>query len=149
MSEIISFCITGRPKSSQSSRRDKYQAKIRDKAIEVLGEDYIIPDARFYVRIIWSHSIPVQGDIDNIIKPILDSMNGVVFTDDRDVIRVMSQRVDIRGGYTLSLPTDTALSKGAEEYLELATTNSFIYIEVGKVTDNIGNVFGRINLGEL
>lgn len=36
-------------------------------------------------------------DVDNIIKPILDAMNGVVYEDDKQVYRVISERFAMDG----------------------------------------------------
>lgn len=37
---------------------------------------------------------PMQGDVDNIVKPILDAMIGVAYLDDREVERVLVQKFE-------------------------------------------------------
>src|SRR5262249_55955260 len=60
---------------------------------------------------------PSPPDVDNVLKPILDGMNGVVYQDDIQVFRVSSDRYDL-GIYTPSL-------------LEaLARFREFVYVRV-------------------
>lgn len=38
-------------------------------------------------------------DVDNMIKPIQDALNGIVYVDDKQVARVVSSRADLNGPY--------------------------------------------------
>lgn len=42
--------------------------------------------------------------MDNVLKPVLDAMNGVVYHDDSQVFRVISDRFDREAGITLPSP---------------------------------------------
>jgi crossover junction endodeoxyribonuclease RusA len=51
-------------------------------------------------------SAPMDGDVDNIIKPIMDGLNGVAYLDDRVVERVVVQKFEPEGGWEFSAPSD-------------------------------------------
>jgi hypothetical protein len=46
------------------------------------------------------------GDIDNIVKPILDSLSPFIYLDDHQVDRVVVQRFDPGRVYEFSNPSD-------------------------------------------
>jgi hypothetical protein len=48
-------------------------------------------------------SAPMEGDIDNIIKPIMD---GVAYLDDKVIERVVVQKFEPEGGWEFSAPSD-------------------------------------------
>jgi len=62
-------------------------------------------------------------DVDNIIKPIQDAMNGVVFVDDRQVQQTRSRRRPLNGSYQI---------KGASGVLlqGFAAGRDFLHIRV-------------------
>lgn len=72
-----------RPVSSQKKgSKEKYKKRIID-LIEKKGyikKPYL--SGELYARILWLHSIKRVGDVDNIIKPILDSLKDNVYQDD-------------------------------------------------------------------
>ena len=49
---------------------------------------------------------PMEGDIDNIIKPIMDGLNGVAYLDDKVVERVIVQKFEPEAGWEISAPSD-------------------------------------------
>jgi crossover junction endodeoxyribonuclease RusA len=57
-------------------------------------------------------------DIDNIIKPILDALNGLVYNDDQQVYRVTSQRFDLPAGDRVSDP-GALLAEALLKYSEI------------------------------
>lgn len=57
------------------------------------------------VTIFYFPSAPMAGDIDNIVKPILDALNGHAYTDDRLVERVVSQKFEPDAAWSFSSPS--------------------------------------------
>jgi TRAP-type C4-dicarboxylate transport system permease small subunit len=51
-------------------------------------------------------SAPMEGDIDNIVKPIMDGLTGVAYLDDKVVERVIVQKFEPEGGWEFSAPSD-------------------------------------------
>jgi Holliday junction resolvase RusA-like endonuclease len=125
-----------RPVSLQKKGpKDRYQEEIRGIA------EKIIEDTRgklfeddLYVRIIWFHAERAIIDVDNIIKPILDALKGIVYEDDARVSQCLATRVNIqRGDYMLS--TRNISSDVYDELIRLlgGDTEHIIYVEVGQV----------------
>ncbi|WP_395090205.1 RusA family crossover junction endodeoxyribonuclease [Armatimonas sp.] len=64
---------------------------------------------------------PSPPDVDNVLKPILDAMNTVVYEDDGQVARVVSDRFDL--GKPVPLKSEVTLEA-------VATHSEFLYIRV-------------------
>lgn len=47
----------------------------------------------------------MAGDVDNIVKPILDALNGQAYTDDRLVERVVSQKFEPDVAWSFGSPS--------------------------------------------
>jgi len=93
--------------------------------------------AALYSRIVWFHRYThTQGDVDNIIKKIHDSLKDVLFIDDRVVTHTMAVRVDSRDGVEIS--PDPNSPEDAETLLASINDPSIrdiLYIEVGLQID--------------
>ena len=48
---------------------------------------------------------PMEGDIDNIVKPIMDALRFVAYLDDKDVERITVQRFDASFSWTFVGPS--------------------------------------------
>ncbi|MDP3896471.1 MAG: RusA family crossover junction endodeoxyribonuclease, partial [Mesorhizobium sp.] len=49
---------------------------------------------------------PMEGDIDNIVKPILDAMVGVAYSNDRVIERVLAQKFEPDVGWSFRQPSE-------------------------------------------
>lgn len=59
----------------------------------------------------------VLGDVDNLTKPVLDALQGIVYGDDRQVSDVAAGRRDINGRFRIrhiSRPLAEAFSNGEQ-----------------------------------
>ena len=65
----------------------------------------------------------MEGDLDNIIKPILDALCALVYVDDSQVDRVVAQRFDSRNVFTFSRPTNELIDA-------LTGTRPVLYVRV-------------------
>jgi hypothetical protein len=65
----------------------------------------------------------MQGDLDNIVKPILDAMCRSIYVDDRQVERVVVQKFDPDNIFTFSNPSPILLDA-------LAFDGATVYIRV-------------------
>lgn len=104
-------------------------------------------DGELYARIVWFHDRQ-SGDVDNIVKPILDALEGVVYRNDRSVVKCSSERVELRQDYRLS---DAGVPRGVyDELIGLLGQNhsNILYVEVGRITSRQVN-FGPIDGGVL
>jgi crossover junction endodeoxyribonuclease RusA len=99
------------PASLQASRRSRQRwigevaeaARERQRATYELG---LLDNRPLAATIYYFPSAPMEGDIDNIIKPIMDGLNGVAYLDDKVVERVIVQKFEPEGGWEFSAPSD-------------------------------------------
>jgi len=57
-------------------------------------------------------------DVDNIIKPLLDALNGIVYIDDQQVYKVISEKVDLSSNPRIENPS-ALLAEALGKYTEL------------------------------
>jgi Holliday junction resolvase RusA-like endonuclease len=95
----LEFVIQATPRSLQSSTkaREAWKAKVGDAARSRISQsrDFTLLDSRpLSVTIFYFPPAPMQGDVDNIVKPILDGMRGIVYPDDQVIERVIVQKFE-------------------------------------------------------
>jgi Holliday junction resolvase RusA-like endonuclease len=123
--------IDGPPLSHQTRDRARLQIwkqTVRDAAFKIWGA---VPPVSFNVRIsvAYFHDGPAARiDNDNMVKPIQDALNGLVYVDDHQVTHTEVRKGDLNGRYYvrgMSLVLLNAFSLGRE----------FVYIMVEKAPD--------------
>lgn len=65
-----------------------------------------LEDTPVAVTIFYFPAAPMAGDIDNIVKPILDALKGQAYRDDKMVERVVSQKFEPDTGWSFGSPTN-------------------------------------------
>lgn len=113
----IEFFLQGTPVSLQASGKSKrnWKNRIESSALRVLpDEQYFVLNQPLKIKIIVFLDAPMQGDLDNIIKPILDALNGVVYTDDRLVTDLIVKKYDPDRLVDFIDPSDTLISAQQE-----------------------------------
>lgn len=95
----VEFVMQRTPISLQSSPSSKaeWMKHVKQSAqarLNEIFEWYHLDERPVAVTILYFPEEKMQGDIDNIVKPILDGMNSVVYRDDECVERVVVQRFD-------------------------------------------------------
>jgi hypothetical protein len=92
----LEFLVHGVPISAQAKRpesRESWKNRVRISASKHVHDDVVyIIDEPVGVTIFYFPADQMQGDVDNIVKPILDALATIVYTDDRLVERVVVQR---------------------------------------------------------
>lgn len=99
-----------------------------------------------YARIVHFHTYPkLQGDTDNIAKPLLDALCGVVYEDDRVIKRCVIDVVHFREIAELDLSIVNVPERPAEHLLQVLTGEypDVVYIEVGRL------ILQRLELGSI
>lgn len=118
---MVNFSVPGRPQGKgrpRFSRRSgtvytpkktmEYEEKIRKAYLEAGGKKYsspivVIVNAYFLVPASWSKSIrrsalngvfrPGRPDIDNILKAVMDALNGIAYLDDKQVVECLCSKM--------------------------------------------------------
>lgn len=121
--------IAGTPVSLQTKRRtshDRWKLTVQRAAEmqvpegEALG-GYDHPDLD--VALVYFHRGPMDGDLDNIVKPILDGLTGPVWGDDRQIARLVVRRVRLDG---LATVLGTLLPERVQDALR--DEEEFVYV---------------------
>jgi len=145
----FSMVLGRRPRSLQRKRsNDRYRDEIRNLAKTKMNGAPILSRVSLYTRILWLRRHKIDIDVDNIVKPILDALEGIVFADDTLISQCMVTRIDLDRSYEIidaGAPTESY-----RELLDLLKVGAsdIIYIEVGEYALQ-RLVFGRIDGGAL
>ena len=81
----IAFLVSGTPVSLQAKRpesREEWKERVKAASANAIPQPHFASDERMSVTLYYLPNEPMQGDIDNIVKPILDAMSRNVFIDD-------------------------------------------------------------------
>jgi len=100
-----SFPVIGVPVSSQSSRESKkrYQQLVAQEATKSVPSP-IEDKEKVRIEIDWfSEGFENKPDSDNIVKPIIDALKGILFADDRQVESHIARRHDTLGVMTFQM----------------------------------------------
>lgn len=93
----VEFIVSGVPVSLQAKRpetRNAWKSRVREASLVVLPEGHFTSESPIGVTLFYFPAAPMQGDIDNIVKPILDALCRHVYNDDRQVERVLVQKFE-------------------------------------------------------
>ena len=103
----MEMVLEGVPLSLQASAqsRQRWQERIRNAARAELPEFYFAAEAPIKVTIYYFPDTSMEGDIDNIVKPILDSLTRFVYVDDVQVERVWVQKFEPGRLFTFKDPS--------------------------------------------
>jgi crossover junction endodeoxyribonuclease RusA len=94
-----SFAVIGVPVSSQSSKesRKRYQQLVAQEAAKSVKSP-IKDNEKVKIEIDWfSEGFENKPDADNIAKPIIDALKGIVFPDDKQVESHTIRKHDVLG----------------------------------------------------
>lgn len=118
---MIEFIVMGTPLSqgASSKRKDLWKAKVASEADAAANFGYVGP-----LSVTLAYFCAALGvDIDNIVKPILDAMKGVVYCDDRQIVQVESIAIETADAARIR-NTTPAIAKG------LAAGTDFVLVRV-------------------
>lgn len=102
------FVVEGTPISAQTARpqsKREWQARIVDASREALPEGHFATGAPIGVTLYYFPAAPMPGDIDNIVKPILDATAHHIYLDDHQVERLVVQKFEPERDVRFSLPS--------------------------------------------
>ena len=122
--------LHGVPPSHQAGARSRAQWRERiAAAIEPkLPEGRFVPTAPVVVTIYYFAGTAMRGDLDNIVKPILDALTGVVYLDDAQVERIVVQKIEQRRTFTFRnatpILTETIEASGPRVYIRVELSES-------------------------
>jgi crossover junction endodeoxyribonuclease RusA len=104
----IEFLVRGTPVSLQSENpraKERWKARVKDASSLALPTPHFVSSDRIAITIYYFPDEPMQGDIDNIVKLIIDGMCRHVFVDDRQVERIVVQKFEPGNIFSFTTPT--------------------------------------------
>lgn len=124
----VEFVVSGSPVSLQSSRRsrERWKSQVEAAARECVSEQdefLFLDDRPLAVTIYVFLDAAMVGDVDNIVKPILDSLNRIIYLDDKVIERVLVQKFEPHVAPVFSAPT-------AQLLRALDESGSRVYIRI-------------------
>lgn len=92
----VEFVLRATPLSFKASRdsRERWKRAVADAARAELPEWLWLDDRPVGVTILYFPPARMKGDIDNIVKLILDALCAVVYRDDSSVARLLVQKFE-------------------------------------------------------
>lgn len=107
----LEFFIGATPLSLQAKAASKarWMEVVRDAArarIDATNELGFVADGPFGLTIYYFPNAPMVGDIDNIVKPIMDALIHLVYNDDRAIERVLVQKLEPGVDWSFAQPSE-------------------------------------------
>lgn len=104
----MEFLVSGTPVSHQAKRResiDQWQARIVEASRPQLPAGHFATDRPVAATLFYFPASEMPGDVDNIVKPILDALGRHVYLDDHQVHRVVVQKFEPGNVFGFESPT--------------------------------------------
>jgi crossover junction endodeoxyribonuclease RusA len=108
----IEFLVSGTPVSLSTENaiaRDQWKDRVRTAGSRCLPSPHFASNERCAVTIYYFPAQRMQGDVDNIVKFILDAMKQHIFIDDRQVERVVVQKFEPGNVFNFANPSETLI----------------------------------------
>lgn len=117
---MIDFVVRGTPRSQQARSRKRWKDEVED-AVPPQFELLVGP---MLLRIDFFFNGSTDLDTDNIIKPIQDALENILYDDDEIVIDVCARKIDLRRLPSLVAAPSALLAALAEP------PSDFVFIQV-------------------
>lgn len=127
----IEFIFDGPPLSLQSksgAKKTAYKNRVALAAQAILPVGFVPTADEVEITITYYYE-NIIGDVDNIIKPIQDSLNGIIYDDDQRVKDSRSRRKDINGSYKIKSASPVILQG-------FANGKDFVHVRIDLATEN-------------
>lgn len=130
---LFEFCVKGPPISLQgsSASRSKWKLRVRDAAVAQWPAGQLPYDQSLRVTIVYYYEGDAL-DVDNMVKPILDALNDVIYVDDAQVTDCIAAKRNIDGAFRVR-GVSPVLAAGfcwGEEFLHVKVENAPNHEEV-------------------
>ncbi len=123
----IEFIVRGTPVSLQAARaqsREAWKKRVREASYDALPEGHFSTAAPVSVTLFYFPATEMQGDVDNIVKPILDALSKHIYNDERQVERVWVQKFEPGRIFQFARPSEV-LSEA------LASEKPLLFVRLG------------------
>ena len=121
----LEVMVKGVPLSlgASTASKEEWKQRIRTAAKEELPEGHFATDGPMKVLIYYFSDAPTNVDLDNIVKPILNSFSKFVYLDDRQVERLVVHKFEPGRLFTFASPSprlaETVGTEGPRVYMKI------------------------------
>lgn len=109
----VEFLVRGTPLSLQAKRKEalsqwkeRVKSASREGATNLIDPCFADESSRLSVTLYYFPDDRMPGDVDNIVKPILDAMCQHIYVDDAQVERVVVQKFEPGNVFPFSSPSE-------------------------------------------
>ena len=104
----IEFIVEGTAVSLQAERResiDQWKFRIIEASRTVLPEAHFATEAPLAITLFYFPAAEMQGDVDNILKHILDALEKHIYMNDRQIQRIVVQKFEPGNVFEFASPS--------------------------------------------
>jgi crossover junction endodeoxyribonuclease RusA len=104
----LEFVVEGTAVSLQAKRResiDRWKSRIVEASRSMLPEGHFATEAPIAITLFYFADTEMQGDLDNIVRPILNALSRHTYMDDRQVERILVQKFKPEAVFEFGSPT--------------------------------------------
>jgi len=104
----IEFTVLGTPVSFQAARaasKEQWKARVKAASNTALQGTHFASGDRMAVTLYYLPEARMQGDVDNIVKLVLDALCRHIYLDDAQVERVVVQKFEPGNVFNFNSPT--------------------------------------------
>ena len=105
----LEFVVQGTPVSLQTARaksKEAWKQRVKEASYKSLPEGHFSTESPISVTLFYFPATEMQGDVDNIVKPILDALAKHIYSDDRQVERVWVQKFEPGRVFQFARPSE-------------------------------------------
>ena len=109
----IEFIVQGTAVSAQAklaASRNEWKERVKAASTGAIPQPHFASEARLSVTLYYFPDEPMQGDVDNIVKLILDALSRHIYIDDQQVERLVVQKFEPGVAFTFDNPSPTFAS---------------------------------------
>lgn len=104
----IEFTVLGTPVSFQAKRsksKEQWKARVKAASTTAIAQPHFVSNGRIAVTLYYLPEDRVQGDVDNIVKLVLDALCQHIYFDDDQVERVVVQKFEPGNVFAFDSPS--------------------------------------------
>jgi Holliday junction resolvase RusA-like endonuclease len=130
---MFAFVSTCKPRSVQAKRSESYKSGLVADCRHRFPNPEKLTGA-LYGIVYYFHRVPTELDADNLSKPIWDSLEGLLYNDDKIIKLRYSGVYDLRSSAIEVLDITKIPEFVIDEFVECVSSAShLLYIELGKL----------------
>lgn len=106
----LEFLVEGTPVSMQAARpesRIEWKERVKAASRAVLPEGHWATKGRIATTLFYFPAAQMEGDVDNIVKLVLDALGRHIYIDDSQVERIVVQKFEPGNIFTFTSPSAT------------------------------------------